>query len=205
MGSFPPPSSSPSENPVNAAPGADPRLQPTPDYGTLGPGSDVAGTSAPQPARQKNGLSLVHLVAVVIGMVAALIAGGIGKATSWRGFSDLLSKPQPEQKSEREPEQIDRMAPQKQAETLLEMAVSHSDGAVEQISSRAQKWPGQVKWNTQIANLTTAALNSDDLRVRQSGVEVELAAYGVTKDEAGLNYVLGESNSEDHATKVWAL
>ncbi len=97
------------------------------------------------------------------------------------------------------------MKPQKQAETLLEAAVGHSQGAIEQISSRVDRWNGKVQWNSQIANLTTAALNSDDMRVRESGVEVELAAYGLAKNSASLKYVLNTVDSADHSQKIWAL
>jgi hypothetical protein len=97
------------------------------------------------------------------------------------------------------------MKPQKQAETLLEMAVGHSDGAVEQISSRVDRWQGQVQWNSQIATLATAALNSTDMRVRESGVEVELAAYGLAKNTASLDYLRKAADSPYHAQKIWAL
>ncbi len=101
--------------------------------------------------------------------------------------------------------QLDRMKPQKQAEALLELAVGRSDGAVEQISSRVDHWQGKVKWDPQIAKLTTAALNSSDLRVRESGIEVELAAYGLAKNSTSLEYLLNTAESPDHAQKIWAL
>jgi len=97
------------------------------------------------------------------------------------------------------------MKPQKQAEALLELAVGHSDGAVDQISSRVERWQGKVKWDSQIATLTTAALNSNDMRVRESGIEVELAAYGLAKNSASLDYLLTTAESTDHARKIWAL
>jgi HEAT repeat protein len=97
------------------------------------------------------------------------------------------------------------MEPQQQAEALLEQAVQHSAVAVDQISTRARTWPGQVQWTPQIASLSTAALNSDDLHVRESGVEVELAAYGLTKTSTSLERVLNLTDSPDHAQKVWAL
>jgi len=97
------------------------------------------------------------------------------------------------------------MKPQKQAEALLEMAVAHSDAAVEQISARSGWWRGQIEWNQQIATLSTAALNSNDMRVRQSGVEVELAAYGLAKNSASLDYLVQTADSPDHQQKVWAL
>jgi hypothetical protein len=101
--------------------------------------------------------------------------------------------------------QIDRMKPQTQAETLLKMAIGQSDGAVQLISARADYWRGRVKWTPEIQNLATAALNSNDRQVRASGVEVELAAYGLAKNSASLDYVLRSAESPDHAQKVWAL
>jgi HEAT repeat protein len=56
-----------------------------------------------------------------------------------------------------------------------------------------------------MATLTTAALNSNDIRVRESGIEVELAAYGLSKNSASLEYVLKSAESHDHAQKIWAL
>jgi HEAT repeats len=101
--------------------------------------------------------------------------------------------------------QLDRLEPQTQAEALLERAVGDSDGAVEQISSRLEQWRGKIQWNSQIATLTTAALTSPNSRVRESGVEVELAAYGLAKNSSSLNYVLHAAASADHAKKIWAL
>ncbi len=189
---------------ANAAP-ADPRLKPTPDYGTLGPGSDIAGVqpgNAPAASRQ-SALRSAHLIAAVVGMVAALIVGTMSKAhPMWRASAPSHSS---ESASARDLPQLDRMKPQKQAETLLELAVGHSQGAVEQISSRVDRWNGKVEWNSQIANLTTAALNSNDMRVRESGVEVELAAYGLAKNAASLEYLLKNVDSPDHSQKIWAL
>jgi HEAT repeat protein len=100
------------------------------------------------------------------------------------------------------------MRPQKQAETLLELAVGNTAGAADQISSRVNRWPGQIHWNSQIASLSTAALNSNDMRVRESGVEVELAAYGLAKNSASLDYLLKTATSADHAdveSRHWAV
>jgi hypothetical protein len=189
---------------ANATP-ADPRLQPTPDYGTLGPGSDIAGLgpgNAPAASR-KSALRSAHLIAAVVGMVAALIVGTLSKAHPI--WPDLVPSHPSEPASARDLGQVDRMKPQTQAETLLELAVGHSPGAVEQISSRVDRWNGKVQWNSQIASLTTAALNSNDMRVRESGVEVELAAYGLTKNAASLEYLLKNVDSPDHSQKIWAL
>jgi len=190
---------------ANPTPQPDPRLQPTPDYGTLGPGSDISGgtnpnrASVPNPSAQSAG----RLIAVTLGVFAALLLGA-GR-NNWSLFSKFFSDQSSRQASSQDLRQIDRMRPQKQAETLLQLAVSHAPGAVEQISSRVDRWHGRVQWNPQIANLSTAALNSDDLRVRESGVEVELAAYGLAKNSESLDYLLRTAESPNHAQKIWAL
>jgi HEAT repeat protein len=51
----------------------------------------------------------------------------------------------------------------------------------------------------------SAALNSRDIRVRESGVEVELAAYGLGKNTASLEYLIRTTDSPNHARKIWAL
>lgn len=83
--------------------------------------------------------------------------------------------------------------------------MARTDGAVDQISSRADRWQGKIKWNSQIATLTAAALNSNDMRVRESGIEVELAAYGLAKNSASLDYLLKRAESRNHEQKIWAL
>ena len=78
--------------------------------------------------------------------------------------------------------------PQKQAEILLERAVSGSDEAMAQskakIDSRVEAWRGKLKMDKQLGELTTVALNSSDQSLRASAIEVQLAAYGLTKSES---------------------
>jgi HEAT repeat protein len=192
---------------LGTTPVADPRLQPTPDYGTLGPGSDIAGRgphstagSAQQPANPQRSAAIF---AATIGVLAALFVGNIGNAHA--AWAKLFSARDAAPTSAKDTRQLDRMRPQKQAEALLELAVGNNEGAVDQISSRVDRWQGKVQWSPQIAQLTTAALNSPDMRVRESGVEVELAAYGLGKNAASLDYLIGTTDSPNHARKIWAL
>src|SRR5450631_2551684 len=189
---------------------ADPRLQPTPDFGTLGPGSDLnddGPISRPgSPGWQRNPRRFGPLFAVALGVLLAVLTANAGSAhAAWSRFTSLFSVAAAPLTSAKDARQLDRMKPQKQAEALLELAVGHSAGAVDQISSRVDRWQGKVKWDSQIATLTTAALNSNDIRVRQSGIEVELAAYGLGKNSASLGYVLKSAESPNHAQKIWGL
>jgi hypothetical protein len=206
------PKFSASEQGANVAPGADPRLQPTPDYGTLGPGTDVKGgggdpaRDAQRDAQQRAALKSVQTLAAVIGMCTALFVVALRSGNvPWSAFVSQRSRERKISRSAQGQRELDGMGPQKEAEALLEQAVRHSAVAVDQISMRVDGWQGQVQWSPQIASLATAALNSDDIRVRESGVEVELAAYGVSKNLTGLEYVLKMVDSGDHAQKVWAL
>ncbi|HEV2396476.1 MAG TPA: HEAT repeat domain-containing protein [Candidatus Sulfotelmatobacter sp.] len=184
--------------------GPDPRLQPTPDYGTLGPGSDIAAYNAqPNPGVQRKvAPQWLHLIAMAIGMIGAVVAGSLGHAHRVAPKSESSNY---ESRAGSTPGQIQDMGAQRQAETLLEQAVAHSPDAVDQISSKVNEWQGKLQWDSQMANVTTAALNSDDMRVRESGVEVELAAYGLSKNSQGLQYLLKTADSGDHGQKIWAL
>jgi HEAT repeat protein len=145
------------------------------------------------------------LVAVAIGVLAAVLVAKIGSAhDAVRSFDG----PAPDRGSSAamaDLHELDRMKPQKQAEDLLELAIAQSEGAADQISTRVNRWQGKLRWNSQIATLTTAALNSNDMRVRESGVEIELAAYGLGKNSVSLDYLLRTSKSSDHAHRIWAL
>ena len=200
------PSSETSPSPI-----ADSRLQPNPDYGTLGPASDVAtgGRDAQSSSISRNSSAARPLFAIAMGVVLAVLVAGIGNAhAAWVHFAGLFSASPPRQVAGLPglgSNELDLLQPQEQAETLLEQAVGRSDGAVEQISSRADRWRGKLKWDSQLATLSTAALNSSDARVRESGVEVELAAYALEKNSASLDSLVRTADSRDHARKVWAL
>jgi hypothetical protein len=187
---------------------ADPRFQPLPDYGTLGPGSDVGANSGPPAPQPRPGAGSGAGVAILVGV---LLAGLLTAITHMRrsGFAIPFSVDRDEIEhtpaSVNDLQRLDQMKPQRQAEALLELAVAKNDAAVDQISARADRWPGKIRWNQQISNLSTIALNSTDMRVRESGIEVELAAYGLPKNSKSVDYVLRWVDASDHSYKMWAL
>ena len=77
-------------------PVADPRLQPTPDYGTLGPSSDIATgttdasaneTSARSQFARRSGPSVV----IAAGVLMALLVGNVGSApAAWNHIASLF-------------------------------------------------------------------------------------------------------------------
>jgi hypothetical protein len=201
---------------------ADPRLTPTPDYGTLGPDSDFAKSAARSfatpsvatkvisPTRPgAPNLRFLQLMAVLGGIVSALaVSGGM----KWGNVSRTNSlKRNPAVSSARfSGRDLDGQKPQRQAEMLLTQAMNRSDGANsdranDEIQAHAESWRGKLNWNGELSKLTTVALNSNDERVRTSGVEVQLAAYGLSKSEATVEGLVQRANSSDHAQKIWAL
>ncbi len=195
--------------PAEASQAPDPRLQPTPDYGTLGPGSDIKPgpppTATSRPAAKP--VLPAQIIAIAVGGFLAALAAGAGSARhSLTHITDLFSFGKaPVVSSAKDFGQLNRMRPQKQAETLLQLAVGNSDGARDQIFARADGWRGRIKWSPQIAALSVAAFNARDLRVREAGIEVELAAYGLKKNSSAVDYLVREAESSDHAQKIWGL
>lgn len=187
----------------------DPRQRPTPGYGTLGPGSDLTldrpEASTAGPAQSSKPVRIGPFIAIAAGVIAAVLVGNVHSASAgWQHFTGLFSAPA-SSISDPDLARLDHLKPQAQAETLLELAVGNSNGAVDQISSRVDRWHGKVHWNPQLANLTTAALNSSDLRVRASGIEVQLVAYGLSNDPSNLDVLIQDAASPDHARRIWAL
>ena len=198
---------------------ADPRLTPTPDYGTLGPDSDFAKTSkaalpgarssngVPDSSRRTVSVRMLQIVAVLAGAVSALVVSGVGRP---RGVLGRMTGASTTQKRYGRPlaktseAGLDRQ-PQRQAEMLLTRAVSRSEGATEEIQAHVDSWRGKIQWNPQLSQLTTAALNSNDEKVRTSGVEVQLAAYGLAKSDSTVESLVQQAESSDHAQRIWAL
>ena len=188
-------------------PQPDPRLTPTPDYGALGPSSDLKQKITPRGTFRS-----IRLLAVLIGVLCALpfIATGTVRAT-WDEIAQLLSikgKPKPASPallSQHEIEGLDRASPQSQAELLLERAINHYNGASDQIAARVDDWHGKLEMTPSLHSLFTTALNSNDLRVRAAAIEVDLAALKVAKTSATVDQYATDAESSDQKTAVWAL
>jgi HEAT repeat protein len=148
------------------------------------------------------------MAAMVAGIGLALAvssAGGTGAV--WGRLSNAFSLRKNLSVSPARPidyRDLDRQKPQEQAEILLERAVARSDGATGQIESRVEGWRGKLMWNARLGELTTVALNSNDISVRGSAIDVQLAAYGLPKNEASVDALVLQANSTDHAQKIWA-
>ena len=149
----------------------------------------------------------LQIVAMMGGIVAALVVSGGGGVGAVLEKIIRVSSPKNNSVSAAKVStgELERQKPQKQVEILLTRAVSRNDGATDQIQSHIEGWRGKIKWNAQLSELTTVALNSNDQSVRASAIEVQLAAYGLAKNESTVNGLMHEAQSGDHAQKIWAL
>jgi HEAT repeat protein len=102
-------------------------------------------------------------------------------------FVSLQDPPKPASAnvlSEHEIAALNGMPPQSQAELLLERAINHYSGAVQQIAARVDRWRGHLTLDGRLHDLFITAINSDDLTVRVAGIEIDIAGRHLTKDSS---------------------
>jgi len=97
-----------------------------------------------------------------------------------------------------------RMGAQQQAEALLRAAIDHSPGAGEQIRARVPAWRGHLVSSAQLAGLVETALNSPELCLRATGIQVELGLNNLAEDSASAKALIARVHS-DPAARPWGL
>ena len=185
----------------------DPRPEPVQEYGTIPQGSNPKPDQSIDPRAG----SWRILFAVTVGvLLAVFFATGSARAAFEQitRFLTLQGKPEPASPavlSEHEIESLDRKTPQQQADLLLERAVNHYEGATDQIATRVEGWWGKLKLTPRFNSLITTALNSNDLRVRAAGIELDLAAMGAVKAPATVERLAQQVQNGPQSQRVWAL
>src|SRR5208282_1462311 len=136
-----------------AAPTADPRLRPTPDYETLGGGSDFQNTGFgdhPETSRPpKLALGKIFLT-IGVGVFFGVVGANIGSAhAAWSHFADLFAAPgnaaSPAPPDLEDPRQLERRNPKKRGEPLLDWAVGRSEGAIDKFSPGVDRGKEKLK------------------------------------------------------------
>ena len=79
------------------------------------------------------------------------------------------------------------MTAQQQAEFLLERSINRYRGANEEILTRAPGWLGAIQATPQLESLFRMAINSDDMRVREAAIEVNVSARGLARSPATID------------------
>jgi hypothetical protein len=146
-----------------------------------------------------------------VAVIAALLAGTGSARAAWdqvARFLSLQGKPEPASAnvlSEHESEALDGMPPQSQAELLLERSINHYAGANAEIAARAASWRGQIELTQRLTFLFTTAINSDDLRVRAAGIEVNIVARKLEKSVATIDRLEPVARSGQQGPRANAL
>jgi HEAT repeats len=185
----------------------DPRPEAVPEYGTIRSSSSLKLDQSIDP--HSGSWRILFAVAAGV-MLAGFFATGNARAAfdQIARFLTLQGKPEPASPavlSEHEIENLEHETPQRQAEVLLERAVNHYEGANDQIATRVESWWGKLKFTPQFNALITTALNSNDLRVRAAGIELDLAAMGAIKSPATIERLAQHAKDGPSSQRVWAL
>jgi hypothetical protein len=169
---------------------------------------------APKTGSPSASLRWPSFAAILLGAGLAIMVSGGGAAALWGKAIGMFSplKTIHARAASTDPD-LERQSPQKQAEILLERAVSRTDPdttqdedqSKAQIAARLERWRGKLRMDKQLGDLTTVALNSNDQSLRTSAIEVQLAAYGLTKRQSTVDALVQRAGSSDHAQKIWAL
>jgi hypothetical protein len=193
---------------------------PTPDWGTLGPGSDIkpspqiklallaqlpAGQPrSPQaPAAQKNAI-----VVMVLAMTIGMFFFAHFKITDMRRAAQEMHSVgtgRPRTNATRTRVQKFDAPAQQEAEQLLQRATTNDAAATATIEAGAAAYRGHIALTPRLTNLIGAGLNASDLRVRAATIQIDLAAMDVAEDGPTVERLLRQADSTDHATRIWAI
>src|SRR5260370_41908123 len=104
-------------------------------------------------------------------------------------------------------EAISRLAPQKQAERLLELVIQRPDQSLGLIHKNLDSWRGHLEDTDQLFHLVLAALDSNDPRVRVAAVEIDLVANNLMKSPQSLAKLLRQihNDSDGRYLALWRL
>jgi hypothetical protein len=101
-------------------------------------------------------------------------------------------------------EEFSRLAPQQQAERLLERAIHRDASSLDLIDKGVDAWRGRLQNTDHLFDLVHTALNADDLRIRGAAVEIDLAANNLTKSSDSVDRLVRQLRDEP-AARPWAL
>jgi HEAT repeat protein len=100
-----------------------------------------------------------------------------------------------------------RLGTQAQAERLLERAIARDAESLELIGNKLDGWRGHLQNTDRLADLIRAALNSNDLRVRSSALQIDLAANNLSESPQSVRHLVQEihDNPSERSTALWQL
>src|SRR5262245_502096 len=120
--------------------------------------------------------------------------------------SELVSTPKPGAKVI-DAEEISHLAPQQQAERLLELAIQQPDPSLSLIHRNLTSWRCHLADSDRLFHLVMEALKSNDPRVRVAAVEIDLAANKLMKAPESVEKLQRQiqSGSDERYMALWRL
>jgi HEAT repeat protein len=102
---------------------------------------------------------------------------------------------------------LSQLAPQEQAERLLERAIARDTESLETIRKSVDGWRGYLQNTDRLFDLVHTALNSEDLRVRSSALEIDLAANNLSKSPQSVALLVQQLRNDpaDRSSVLWRL
>ncbi|HXY26107.1 MAG TPA: HEAT repeat domain-containing protein [Candidatus Acidoferrum sp.] len=130
----------------------------------------------------------------------------VAAAVPAQNAASLVAAPDPHRK-DAELEEISHLAPQQQAERLLQLAMEHPDASLGMIHRNLSAWRGHLEETDQLFHLVLGALESDDPRVRIAAVEIDLAACHLIKAHESVTKLLHQiqGDSDGRYMALWRL
>ncbi len=188
--------------------GADPRLKPTPDYGTLGPGTDLKSADR-KPIEPDGGPSARAYAAVCMAIAFGVIVAAVSRSgivqKSWQQVLQASSQQKYSRTTTRSRNRSVDPPLQSEAEALLQRVVSRDEAAKSEIAGHLDQWRGKIELSDRMTGLVTAGLNSDDMEVRATTIEVDLAALNITKDSTSIDDLERRALTGPQSQRIWAL
>src|SRR5467141_3614323 len=174
--------------------------------GNSQPAQRVAHRESRKPNRFSRYLLLVALLAVLSTFLGYQAARFEIPAPSWFHLTPALasafnrppalmpaSNPRA---ADADVEAISHLAPQQQAEHLLELAIQRPEQSLGLIHKNLDSWRGHLQDTDRLFHLVLAALDSSDPRVRVAAVEIDLAANNLMKSPQSLAKLLNQIHND---------
>jgi HEAT repeat protein len=104
-------------------------------------------------------------------------------------------------------EKLSHLAPQLQAERLLDLAIHRDERSLEMIRQRQDAWRGRLESTDRLFHLVLAGLDSEDPRVRAAAVEIDLAASNLSKSPQSVTHLVNQINNDpgSRSLTLWRL
>ncbi len=147
-------------------------------------------------------LTLLAVISTVAGFQFAHFRNALDQ---WRSAAPpyASSAPAPALVSESRPnaadmdaEELGHLAPQQQAERLLDLAIKRHENSLELINQKLESWRGRLENTDHLFHLVLSALDSDDPRVRTAAVEIDLEASNLSKSPQSVTRLLKQIQTD---------